>query len=516
VSNWDNDAYFDDDTWFQAVTYDQTNYQDLDAYLEAEAPPGLPPAGQADGDGADDSGWDPYAGYDEFGYLGSQSDSTPEADSWQQPEAEPWQQPETDSRQQPEAEPWQQPETDSRQRPEAEPWQQPRPEETWTPGAGSTRVPWRPHAPARSRWLLVGVSAVAAATLGFSVVILTHTGHPSLPPSALPSGAASPASGSTTTPARPGITTPASPGTTTAGPATASPPPITRSAAQQVLAAYTAANNSANAQASQSLLATVEAGGSLAIDSGIYDAQRASHSAAYPAFGPVAASYYIPLESPAAYPHWFAVRVTNALRASSSSPSGKVINTEYLLFTQASAGAPWLNSVEPFILPSAAVPSVALDASGYATAIPPVDPSLALPVATAAGATATALDSGAGQPASPGNLADEESLVSLRKSIPSHPSITSRHSATTDPVFGLRTADGGALLFYDVAARLTLAAQPGGTLRLDIPGFMSPGSKVTGLTLNYLEQFAVDDPPAARGTPAQVIADYSGLIGSAG
>lgn len=479
MSNWDNDAYHDDDTWFQAVTYDQTDYQDVDAYLEPLAHASSAPADLAGGRDADDPGWDSYAGYDEFGYLVSQLGSPPETDSWQQPETDSWQD---------------QPQPD-------EAWQQPMPGEAWTPGAGSYSGPWRPHATRPSRWLLVGVSAVVAAALGFSVVILTHRGNAALPLATLPSGTVSPRGGGATIPASPAV----------------SPqPPITRSAARQVLTAYTAANNTANAQASQSLLATVEAGGSLAIDSGIYDAQRASHSPAYPAFSPVAASYYIPLESPAAYPHWFAVRVTNALLPGSSPSSGKAINAEYLVFTQAAAGAPWLNSIEPFVLPSAALPSIALDASGYATAVPSSGTSLTLPVATASAATATALDSGAGQPASPGNLADEEALASLRKSIPSHPSKTSRHSATTDAVFGLRTTDGGALLFYDVAARITLAAAPGGTLRLDIPGFVSPGSQASEVTLEYLDQFAVNDPPSGRGMPAQVIGDYSGLTGSAG
>jgi hypothetical protein len=288
--------------------------------------------------------------------------------------------------------------------------------------------------------------------------------------------------------------------------------PLTPSQAQQVLAAYTTANNSANAQASQTLLATVEGGSSLAIDSGIYDAQRAAHAAGYPAYSPAAASYYIPLESAAAYPHWFAVRVSNSLL----SAPGKVTQMEYLVFTQAAAGAPWLDSMEPFTLPSVTAPSVALDASGHATAVSAAGTSLALPAATAGVATATALDSGAGQPASPGNLAEASELASLRQTVPSHPSITSSHSATTDPVFGLRTTDGGALLFYDVAARLTVTAAPGGTLHLNIPGFVSPANPASQVTLQYLDQLAVSDPPAGGGMPVQVIADYSGLTAAAG
>ena len=491
MSNWDdNDAYYDDDAWFQAVTYDETDYQDVDAYLEPQAQPSVAPvaaAGLAGGGDAGDPGWDSYAGYDEFAALASQAGAPPETDPGPPTAADAW-------------------------TPETESWQQPQPEQAWTPGTGpddepwqqQTRPdaawggydePWRRQATRPSRWLLVGVSAVVAAALGFSVVYLTHRGHQSLPSSALPSATASP---------KAVRATPASPSMSAA-------PPITRSAAQQVLAAYTTANNSANAQASESLLATVEGGGSLAIDAGIYDGQRASHAAPYPAYEPASASYYIPLESPVTYPHWFAVQVTNAL-----SSSGKVFNAEYVVFTQAAAGAPWLDSVEPFVLPSAPLPSIALNANGYATAVSSAGTSLTLPLASASAETATALDSGAGQPASPGNLADEEALVSLKKSLPSHSSITASHSATTDPVFGLRTTGGGALLFYNVAARITLAAAPGGTLHLDIPGFVSPASQASPVTLQYLDQFAVNDPPSAQGMPAQVIADYSGLTGSAG
>jgi len=562
VSNWDSDGYYDNDAWFQAVTYDQTDYQDVDPSLHRAPPPAAVPAAQPGDHGASEPVGDQYAGYDEFGYLVSLPVPLPEADAWQpgaapwqqpearrEPETRTWQQPEAQPTPppqaqatpppqaqptpppqaqptpppqappwpQPEAEPWQQqtradeawPQPEARPQPEAEPWQQqtradeawPQPAgEAWSPGMGSDAGPWRPSAPQRPRWLLAGVSVVAAAALGFSVVMLTHRGNQSRPAAAPPAGTASPR----------GAATPSRAATPSAPAATAQPP-ITRTQAQQLMAAYTTANNSANAQASQTLLATVEGGGSLAIDSGIYDAQRASHAAGFPAYGPVSASYYIPLESPAAYPHWFAVRVTNAQTA-----SGKVFNTEYVVFTQAAAGARWLDTVEPFIFPSATLPSVALNASGYATAVPSSATGLALSPGAASAATATTLDSGTGQPANPGNLADEENLASFSKSLPSHTSVTSRHSASTSPTFALRTTDGGALLFYDVGARLTLAAPPGGTLHVTIPGFVSSGSQASQVTLDYLDQFAVVDPPTAGAMPARVIADYSGLVGSAG
>jgi hypothetical protein len=573
VSNWDNDGYFDDDAWFQAVTYDQTDYQDVDGYLEPAAVPSQTAAGLPAERLAEDPAGDRYAGYDEFGplpsqpappplsiprqppadefgYLASQPTApapapasppwqqppaeefgspaeeawSPGAAPWQQPAAETWQQPAADEpwRQSAAAEPWQPAAAETWQQPaaggepwapeiaptmvdawepEAAPWEVLPPDE---PGAPDRGEPYRDFAPRpvarRPGWLLLGISAVAAAAVGFSLVMLTHRGNLSLPSSALPPATASPRASGGVAPARPAATSSA---------------PLTQAQAQQVLAAYTTANNTANAQANMTLLAGVEAGSSLAIDSGIYAAKTATHAAPYPAFGPAAASYYIPLEAPATYPHWFAVRVTNAL-LSGSAPSGKVINSEYLVFTQAAAGAPWLNSLEPFTLTSATTPSVALSASGYATAVAATGTPLALPAATASATTAASLDSGTGQPANPGNLADDNDLASFKKNLSPRPSITSRHSATTSPVFALRTTNGGALLFYDVAAQLTLTAAPGSTLHAGIPGFASTTSQSSELTLNYLDQFAVTDPPAASGTPAQVIADYSGLTGSAG
>jgi hypothetical protein len=523
VSNWANDAYYDDDAWLQPVTYDQTDHQGVDPNLV----PGTVPSPAAAGRGADDPGWDNYAGYDDFGNPTSNPAPPPgivppqPAPASESPPAEaaPWQPATADEYWTAEAVPWQPAARLSESAAAATAsWRLPPPDERWMQEAAPLEPrpadgvpppdtgdpdgrPRAPRAPRPPRWLILGVSAVTAAAVGFGVVVLAHRGHQSLPSSALPSA--------TTAPKTP--KTPKARGGALASPATTSRPPLTSAQAQQVLANYTTSNNSANAQSSTTQLAAVEGGSSLAIDSGIYAAQRAGHAAPYPPYHSAALNYYIPLEPPATYPHWFAVRVANA---ELSSP-GKVFNTEYMVFTQAAAGAPWLDSVEPFSLPSAAVPPVALDGNGYATAVSSSGTPLALSPAAASTMTATALDSGAGQPADPGNLADEQNLASFKKSLPSNTSITSSHSASTDPAFGLRTTDGGALLFYDVAARLTLTAAPGSTLGVSIPGFVSPGSHPAELTLNYLDQFATVDPPAASGTHPQVIADYSGLVGSA-
>ena len=61
-----------------------------------------------------------------------------------------------------------------------------------------------------------------------------------------------------------------------------------------------------------------------------------------------------------------------------------------------------------------------------------------------------------------------------------------------------------------------MTAQAGGTLPLNVPGFLSPGNPVARATLDFLEQFAAYDPAAggaghgAQGPAPSVIADYFG------
>jgi hypothetical protein len=436
----------EDDGSFEPVTYDQTDYRDLDAYLV------------------------------HGGHL---------PDAWAEPGA-------------------------SRDDPGA--WAGPAPRRE---GASRLR-----RLPAGARWRLAALTAVAAATLGVAVVIATGSTGPSLsptaPPSSAPGGAAlpgGPVSASSSAAARgagpsPGPSRRAGLAAPAAGAPAALTPPITATRARQVVTGYTAANNAANAQASRPALAAVETGSSLAIDSGIYQGQRAGGSAPYPAYGPVAASYFIPLEQPAAYPHWFAVHVRNAFL----SGSGKFINAEYLIFTQASPGAPWLEAMEPYIVNPRAEPAIALDANGFAAAVTPAGADLALPPSAASRITAGAFDHG-GQPANPRNLAAGRKAAALRKQLPPGATFRISHSATTDPVFGLRTTSGGALLFYDIGATLAMRAPTGATLRLSVPGFVSPEHRAASVRLAFSEQLAVFDPAKGHGTAEPIVADYSGITG---
>jgi hypothetical protein len=276
--------------------------------------------------------------------------------------------------------------------------------------------------------------------------------------------------------------------------------------AQAVLAGYTAANNTANAQRNSTLLATVETGSSYAIDAGLYRQQQAAGTAPYPPFSPVQATYYIPASEPPAGPHWFVAQVANAFTASPQ----KVASYEYLLFTQ-SAGGTWQDTAEPYLASAASAPRIKTGTDGLASAVSPDTASLAvapaqLPAATAAGQLA---------PASPGALADRADQQAFQAKVPGGTVTDTRTPAAgaDGREFALRTADGGALVFYTDTARLTITPQPGTPLHLTVPGLYSSQQPLTQATVAYLEQFAAYDPPANAGTTPRIIADYSGITG---
>ncbi|HLH83198.1 MAG TPA: hypothetical protein VKV38_08035 [Trebonia sp.] len=363
------------------------------------------------------------------------------------------------------------------------------------PGLPWMEEPWLPRRRrrARRRWLVPALAAAAAASVAAAMVLTG--GGPSGP--AVGAGPAAPA--------RPGRPAPGG----AAAPA-GMRPPLTVAQARQVVAGYTAVNNEANARRSAALLATVETGSSYAIDAGIYRVQRAENAAPYPAFGPRRALYFIPRQ-PAAYPHWFAVQVSNASLAS----PGQVTGTEYLVFTQAAAGAPWKNAIEPYLVAGASAPQVALG-GGFATAVSAQDASLAVPPARIAQLTAASLDGSApggtaGPVAVPANLADRLDQAFWRSKVPAA-TVTDQHAAAPGgQVFGLATADGGALLFYTGAAELTLVPPQGEAIRLSIPGFYSPARALSRAGVGYLEQFAAYVPPRGRAARPRVVADYSGI-----
>ena len=349
------------------------------------------------------------------------------------------------------------------------------------------------------RWLIPAGLVAGAAALGGAAVLLT-SGHPApattrvIPPSTTPSMVVTRATKSPT-------------------PSAVARAPLTLTQAQAVVSRYTTTNNSANARRSDAILASVESGSSYAIDAGLYQKQLADGTH-YPAFGPVQATYYIPGDEPAGSgPRWFVVQVANAFQSSPAT----VTSDEYLLFTQSAAGGAWQETIEPYLLASATAPQVTVGSDGLATAVSPDSAAVAVAPRQLPGATASSLDgTDAGQAAVavPGNLADRSDQVRLRAKVPGA-TVTDAHTAAAGAdgqEFALLTADGGALVFYTDAARLTVTPPAGSALRLTVPGLYTPDQALPQAGISYLEQFAAYDPPAGGGTP-RVVADYSGITG---
>jgi len=406
------------------------------------------------------------------------------------------------------------------------------PPDGWTDGhpglPGDDPADWTAGRGGRGgrRWLIVAGVVVAGAGVGAAAVLLTSghpaagdqgTGGPAAPGAAASAGSSGTGSSGTgrsstgRSSTAPSSTAPSSTASSSTGPADAEP--LTMTQAKSVLAAYTTANNSANAQRSDATLATVETGSSEAIDAGLYQEQQASGTAPYPAFGPAQATYYLPRNEPAGGPRWFVVQVANAFTANPQ----KVTSTEYLLFTQPAGGGAWQDTIEPYLLSGGSAPPVEVGADGLATAVSPDAATVAVMPSQLPAATATALDgTGTGQAtvASPGNLTDLADQKFWQGKVAGG-TVTDTHTAAAGAdgqEFALLTADGGALVFYTDAAELTITPPAGSLLRLTVPGFYSPAQPVNQATLSYLEQFAADDPPAGGGAPS-IVADYSGITG---
>jgi hypothetical protein len=364
-------------------------------------------------------------------------------------------------------------------------------------------------------WLMFAGVAVAAAAIGGTTVVLT-SGHPGAQAAGTATVPATSArSSKSATPAKPATsaTPKAVPTGRAAGrakaPSTAAAPapPLSMAQAKAVLARYTSVNNSANTQRDATRLATIETGGSFAIDSTLYRMQKAAGTAPYPAFSPASATYYIPRKEPTTGPRWFVVQVGNAF---ASSPT-KVSSTEYLLFTQVTPGAPWRNALEPYLLSGANAPRIAVGADGFATPFDATATSLAAGPGQLARITAVSLD-GAGPVAAPGNLADRSDQRLWQQKAPNVTFNDTHAPAPNGGVFALPTTGGGALVFYTVAADDVITPPAGSVLRLTVPGLFSPAQTLHRATLVYREQFAAYDPPAGSGTP-RIVADYSGITG---
>jgi hypothetical protein len=312
---------------------------------------------------------------------------------------------------------------------------------------------------------------------------------------------------------------------------------VTTADAEQVLTQYMAGLDQALHAGETSVLARYVGGSSYAIRATAFKDPTIKQTPAQAFSQP---RFYIPFQ--ATYPAWFAVRVHQ--QASGTDQD------DYLVFTKAAASTPWLDVFEPVVIGKAPQPTIATDKNGNAVAVPAAQAGqLALAPDALPAAQAKYLDpvtpaAGGGRPCPPGTskalaaklgctlaappttatgsgtvtFSDGSDIVDLhdRSVFNSHGSseiaITNRHAVTTDPVYALRTTDGGALVFYDLSASMVLSPAGGfaGLFSIDYPDLITKGkNQDASFQVNYREEFAVDEP---QGTPAKptVVAQFGG------
>jgi len=223
-------------------------------------------------------------------------------------------------------------------------------------------------------------------------------------------------------------------------------PAVHTSAVGGIVDRYVQASNAASASRSVRLLRAAEVDSSLAIDTAIYRADRvldpSDRSKAKP-FGYRQEATFVPRL--AGYPRWFAVQAR---------PSFPQAGSALLVFVQRHASQPWLQAALIDIGSGNTMPELAYDSHGNAIAVPVDDQAglLAAPSAVAA-AQADYLTSGKRPDSDPWLGADTwstELIDAARTDVKqlSFATVTNRYRPASQPMYALRTADGGAVVAY--------------------------------------------------------------------
>lgn len=286
------------------------------------------------------------------------------------------------------------------------------------------------------------------------------------------------------------------------------PPAIARADAVKVFAAYTARNNQANASRDLGLNHAIEDGSIGAIDQVFLRVSGGGRGPASPPYSLADVRTAIPRLPAGQYPRWFAVTATQ------SDNHAQTLS----LFTQQAAGAPWLLSYQPALIPGERWPAFALDADGYASAVDPADPTLTVAPRDVGRVYISSVDDGASSPYArefaPG---PETSDAAALRAEAAHDSSLG-YDDSDAPEYGLyalRTADGGALTLFTMHSALTHRVAP--------PARLTPPNDVVALlgrqprsayTRRSLIEHAALIPTGGRAV--RIVAEVHGTVAAAG
>ncbi len=319
--------------------------------------------------------------------------------------------------------------------------------------------------------------------------------------------------------------------TTSAGTA----PALTTAQARQVFGSYVAASDQAARTGDWKLALDAVTGAQKVTISAELKAARVTGTApARYRYGTPA--FYLP--QPAGYPRWFVASVERTTLVSQPgglggiagapvAPQGRVL----MVFDQASATSPWLLGSTSQLPAGSSLPPLATSSDGYVATVPLDTTTLLARPDVTGPLQAAVVDDGPASPAAKvvaaGNLTTgiyQAARSSMTGLTPPGDVCQWELEGTHYGEFALRTAAGGALVFYAMylnSAVETPAVLSKGIITpgppITVPGYLAfllpPGKPAPRVRLQseQLLSFAAVDPPAGAGK-IQVIAIGGGLV----
>ncbi|MDF9812822.1 hypothetical protein M2266_002053 [Streptomyces sp. SPB162] len=270
-------------------------------------------------------------------------------------------------------------------------------------------------------------------------------------------------------------------------------PAVTKAEAAKALDRFTRLNNDAKRSYDPAVLAKAETGALGAMDHATMTARHKNHPEGNPAAVPLTltdAHYLIPEQR--GWPKWFAA---DAL----SNASGT--SRWLLLFQRSAVGDPWKVSYLS-VVPADQMPTFVLDHDGHAEPVPLDDSGLLVEPGRLSAAYTSYLQTGTAATLA---FADGPQTSQVRrqrrKDASTSAAVTEYADQPVDagefPPVGLRTTDGGAVVFFASRHQSRLTT-PGKPLNVDDPETkaLMTGTPRNSVTLVRVAEQAVTVPPA--------------------
>jgi hypothetical protein len=284
---------------------------------------------------------------------------------------------------------------------------------------------------------------------------------------------------------------------------TPAPEPLTPQVAEQALKDYTNNEDVARASGDERLALSWASDGQAQLTAAQF---RKSAFTGDPVsrYGYGTPTLYVPRLT--SYPQWFIVSVDRTVRGH---PSSK--RSVLMAFDRPSVTGRWKLSLSTLLLKGAKLPQVAIDSEGYATALATFDGSLVIRPRDVQSIQAAMAEEGTGNPGrrvmKPGPYTSgyyTQTLKAGKKAKDAGLTYEPVFTATSFPVFGLRTVDGGGLVVYALSRQTVTYVRKKG-LQPAVPRNVAHllDSRVLKDQLQVWEtlQFAVNDPvqPTTKG-----------------